>query len=117
MPTILLTGASGYIGSHTWLALNAAGYDVIGLDNFCNSSPRVLDRLATLLGRPTVFEQADVCDAAALDAVFSRHHINAVVHFTALKAVGESTTPEVAADHRNGGLVGHQPLWPDQADG
>ena len=106
MPTILLTGASGYIGSHTWLALNAAGYDVIGLDNFCNSSPRVLDRLATLLGRPTVFEQADVCDAAALDAVFSRHHIDAVVHFAALKAVGESTTQPLAYYGNNlGGLV------------
>lgn len=91
MATILLTGAAGYIGSHTWLALLAAGHQVVGVDNFVNSSPRVLDRLAELAGRPVQFEQADVCDAAALDAVFGRHRIDAVVHFAALKAVGEST--------------------------
>jgi UDP-glucose 4-epimerase len=91
MPTILLTGATGYIASHTWLALHGEGFDVVGLDNFCNSSPRVLERLRELSARPIVFEQADVCDGAALDAVFARHRIDAVVHFAALKAVGEST--------------------------
>jgi UDP-glucose 4-epimerase len=52
MTTILLTGATGYIGSHTWLALHAAGHDVVGLDDFRNSSPRVLDRLRELTGGP-----------------------------------------------------------------
>ena len=106
MPTILLTGATGYIASHTWLALQAEGFDVVGLDNFCNSSPRVLDRLRELGGRPVVFEQADVCDAAALGAVFTRHRIDAVVHFAALKAVGESTARPLEYYANNlGGLL------------
>ena len=90
MPRILLTGATGYIGSHTWLALQEAGFDVVGVDNFANSSPRVLERLAELAGRQPVFERVDVCDEAALHGVFERHAIDAVVHFAAHKAVGES---------------------------
>jgi UDP-glucose 4-epimerase len=91
MTTILLTGATGYIGSHTWLALQAAGFDVVGVDDFSNSSPRVVERLRELAPRPVVFERASVCDEAALTAVFQRHRIDAVVHFAAFKAVGEST--------------------------
>ena len=78
MPTILLTGATGYIASHTWLELLAAGYDVVGLDDFSNSSPEVLNRLEQLSGRPPEFERASVCDADALHAVFARHRIDAV---------------------------------------
>ena len=88
--TILLTGATGYIASHTWLALWQAGYDVVGLDNFANSSPEVLDRLRELGGRAPRFVQADVCDAAALDRTFDAERIDAVVHFAAYKAVGVS---------------------------
>ncbi|MCC7152827.1 MAG: UDP-glucose 4-epimerase GalE [Rubrivivax sp.] len=91
MSTILLTGAAGYIGSHTWLALHAAGFDVVGVDDFRNSSPRVLERLHELAPRKVIFEQADVCNPAALRALFARQRIDAVVHFAALKAVGEST--------------------------
>ena len=106
MATILLTGATGYIASHTWLALWQAGHEVVGVDNFCNSSPRVLERLARLGGRQPVFEQADVCDAAALRAVLSRHRVDAAVHFAALKAVGESATMPLAYYRNNlGGLV------------
>jgi UDP-glucose 4-epimerase len=90
-PTILLTGATGYIGSHTWLALQAAGFDVVGVDNFSNSSPQVLNRLERIGTTKPDFVQADVCDAGALDAVFAGRHIAAVVHFAAHKAVGEST--------------------------
>jgi UDP-glucose 4-epimerase len=89
-PTILLTGATGYIGSHTWLALADAGYAVLGVDDFSNSSPKVLDRLAQLLGSATLFERLDVCDAAAVASLFERHRIDAAVHFAAAKAVGES---------------------------
>jgi UDP-glucose 4-epimerase len=89
-PTILLTGATGYIGSHTWLALLAAGFDVVGIDNFDNSSPRVLPRLAALAGRTPTFVEADVRDDAALDRIFAHHPIDATIHFAALKAVGES---------------------------
>ena len=90
MPTILLTGATGYIASHTWLALLAAGYDVIGVDDFSNSSPAVLTRLAQLSGHAPRFERLDVCDTAAMHALFGSTHIDGVVHFAAAKAVGES---------------------------
>jgi UDP-glucose 4-epimerase len=104
--TILLTGATGYIASHTWLALRAAGFGVIGVDNFTNSSPRVLDRLAQLTGETPVFEQVNVCDAAALEGVFQRHRIDAAVHFAALKAVGESTQKPLGYYANNlGGLL------------
>ena len=91
MPKVLLTGAAGYIASHTWLALLAAGYDVVGVDDFSNSSPRVLDRLAELAGQRLDFEALDVCDGAALQRLFGRCRIDATVHFAARKAVGEST--------------------------
>jgi UDP-glucose 4-epimerase len=104
--TILLTGATGYIGSHTWLALLKAGFDVVGVDNLCNSSPVVLDRLQELAGKPPVFERADVTDAAAMKAVFERHPIQATVHFAALKAVGESTSKPLEYYANNlGGLL------------
>ena len=89
-PTILLTGATGYIASHTWLALQQAGFDVVGVDNFSNSSPRVLERLQRLSGRAPDFEPLDVTDAAALHALLQRRRIDGVVHFAAFKAVGES---------------------------
>ena len=103
-PLILLTGATGFIASHTWLALQAAGYRVLGIDNFSNSSPEVLTRLQTLGGVAPDFIQADVCDASAIDAVFSREPIAAVVHFAAFKAVGESAAKPLAyyANNLNG---------------
>ncbi len=90
MATVLLTGATGYIASHTWLALAAAGWQVVGVDDFSNSSPLVLKRLHTLSGALPIFEQADVCDGAALERIFTKHRPDAVVHFAAFKAVGES---------------------------
>src|SRR5215475_4650795 len=105
-PTILLTGATGYIASHTWLELQAAGYDVIGLDDFSNSSPEVLTRLAEISGREPEFVRASVCDAAAMDALFARRSIDAVVHFAAFKAVGESTQQPLRYYENNmGGLM------------
>jgi UDP-glucose 4-epimerase len=89
-PTVLLTGATGFIASHTWLALVAVGHRVVGVDNFVNSSPEVLNRLHRLLGTPPRFENVDVCDAAAMQRVFEAHRPDAVVHFAALKAVSES---------------------------
>ena len=105
-PNVLLTGATGYIASHTWLALRTAGFRVVGVDNFSNSSREVLNRLAMLAGETPVFEEVDVCDAAALDAVFTRHRIDAVVHFAAYKAVGESAQKPLAYYANNiGGLL------------
>ena len=104
--TVLLTGATGYIASHTWLALLAAGHRVVGIDNFSNSSPEVLNRLARLAGTTPRFERVDVCDAAALDALFTRERIDATVHFAARKAVGESTAKPLEYYRNNvGGLL------------
>jgi len=106
MPTVLLTGATGYIASHTWLSLLAAGYNTVGVDDFRNSSPQVLERLKALTDRTLQFEQADVCDAGAMNAVFERHRPDAVVHFAALKAVGESAAKPVEYYQNNlGGLL------------
>jgi UDP-glucose 4-epimerase len=105
-PTVLLTGATGYIASHTWLALQEAGFQVLGLDDFSNSSPEVLARLRRLGGRPTNFERVDVCDEAMLDQLFARHRIHAVVHFAAFKAVGESSAKPLEYYRNNvGGLL------------
>ena len=106
MPTILLTGATGYIGSHTWLALAAAGFEVLGVDDFSNSSPQVLERLHVLLGHVPQFERASVCDAAAMAALLRRHRIDAAVHFAASKSVGESVArPLVYYANNLGGLI------------
>lgn len=90
MSLILLTGGAGYIGSHTAVELFACGHEVLLVDNFCNSSPRVLERLAQIVGRPVACEHVDVRDATALAGVFARYPVDAVIHFAALKAVGES---------------------------
>ena len=106
MPTILLTGATGYIGSHTWLALAAAGFDVLGVDDFSNSSPQVLERLQALLGQAPRFERINVCDAAAMAALLRRQRIDAAVHFAASKSVGESVARPLAYYANNlGGLI------------
>jgi UDP-glucose 4-epimerase len=105
-PVVLLTGAAGYIGSHTWLCLAAAGFDVVGVDNFANSSPGVLERLSTLFGATPVFEQTDVCDAVAMRDIAQRHRVDAAIHFAALKAVGESVQRPLAYYRNNiGGLL------------
>ena len=105
-PRVLLTGAAGFIGSHTWLALLAAGFRVIGLDDFSNSAPEVLNRLKTLSGSAPEFIRADVRDAQALDAVFGAERIDAVIHFAAFKAVGESTSKPLSYYANNlGGLL------------
>ena len=87
---VLVTGGAGYIGSHTVVALLQAGQDVVVVDNFCNSHPVVLDRIAQIAGRAPIFHELDVRDGAALARVFSQHQIDSVIHFAGLKAVGES---------------------------
>ena len=87
---ILLTGGAGYIGSHACVALLDAGYEVVVLDNLCNSSPLALERVARIGGRAPTFVEGDVRDAARLDRVFADFPITAVMHFAGLKAVGES---------------------------
>ena len=87
---ILVTGGTGYIGSHTCVALAQAGHELLILDNLCNSRADVVDRLEKLCGKRPGFIEGDVRDAAALDRLFARYPITAVMHFAGLKAVGES---------------------------
>lgn len=87
---VLVCGGAGYIGSHTCVVLAERGHDVAIADNFCNSSPAVLDRLAQLTGRAPDARNVDVRDTAALAALFAGQRFDAVIHFAALKAVGES---------------------------
>lgn len=105
MPTVLLTGATGFIGSHTWLALQEAGFSVVGVDDFSNSSPEVLNRLRRLGNQEPVFEQLNVRDQHALDRVFRAHRIDAVVHFAAYKAVGESQSKPLSYYANNLGCL------------
>jgi UDP-glucose 4-epimerase len=87
---ILLTGASGYIGSHTWVELIQSGYKVIGIDNFCNSSNKVLERIEKIVDQKIHFYQGDIRDSLLLKKIFQSHQISGVIHFAALKAVGDS---------------------------
>lgn len=87
---ILVTGGTGFIGSHTCVALLDAGHDVIVLDNLCNSDASVIDRIRQICGREPVFIEGDIRDAKLLQKLFIEHSIDAVFHFAGLKAVGES---------------------------
>jgi len=89
--SLLITGGTGYIGSHTVVELLQTNQDVIIVDNLVNSSTKVLDRIEQISGKRPTFIKADVCDAEALNDIFSAHKITAVVHFAGLKAVGESS--------------------------
>lgn len=87
---LLVTGGAGYIGSHAVLTLLAAGFEVVVLDNLCNSSAESLARVARICGRAPTFVKGDIRDAHLLEALFTEHSITAVLHFAGLKAVGES---------------------------
>ena len=88
--TILITGGTGFIGSHAVVELVQAGFNVVVLDNLCNSDVGVIERLATICGHAPQFVQGDVRDSALLDKVFDLYPITAVMHFAGLKSVGES---------------------------
>ncbi len=90
---VLVTGGAGYIGSHTALALLRSGFEVISLDNYSNSSLIALERVQQLAGKSLTIVEADLCDHSALQLLFHENPgIEAVIHFAALKAVGESTS-------------------------
>jgi UDP-glucose 4-epimerase len=88
--TVLVTGGAGYIGSHACVALIEAGYEVVVLDNLCNSSAESLARVGQICGTAPVFVNGDIRDGDCLDRVFKAHTVLAVLHFAGLKAVGES---------------------------
>jgi len=87
---ILVTGGAGFIGTHTLVALIEAGYTPIVVDDFSNSCPEALQRVETITGKTIVHYELDICNAEKLSAVFLAHAIDAVIHFAAKKAVGES---------------------------
>lgn len=88
--SILITGGAGYIGSHTTVELLNAGFDVVLVDDFSNSSPAVLERLEKITGKKFPFHQGSILDTDFLDKVFTNEDIELVIHFAAFKAVGES---------------------------
>jgi UDP-glucose 4-epimerase len=87
---ILLTGGAGYIGSHAAVALSQAGHEVVLIDNFCNSKKNVLESLQNILGKKLQCIEGDIRNTQLLINVMLNHHIDAVIHFAGLKAVGES---------------------------
>ena len=89
--SVLVTGGAGYIGSHTVLALLERGDDVVVLDNLCNASEESLRRVARLADKSASFVEGDVRDRQCLQKLFAEHSVTEVIHFAALKAVGEST--------------------------
>ena len=101
MSTILVTGGAGYIGTHTVVELLAAGDRVIVLDNFVNSSPEALERVARITGRRVELHQVDLLDRPAVERVFAAAPIDAVIHFAGLKAVGESVSQPLRYYHNN----------------
>ena len=87
---VLVTGGAGYIGSHTLISLDEAGFDFVVYDNFCNSSLEALKRVENIIGKKIKFEKGDIRDSSSLDALFKKYPIKSVIHFAGLKAVGES---------------------------
>ena len=98
---ILVTGGAGYIGSHTCVELLNAGHDLVVVDNLVNSNAESLRRVQELTGRSLDFHRVDLLDRPALEAVFDQAPIDAVIHFAALKAVGESVRMPLAYYHNN----------------
>ncbi|MBM7063485.1 UDP-glucose 4-epimerase GalE [Neisseria elongata] len=93
--TILLTGGTGFIGSHTVISLIQSGFDVVILDNLSNSSVKILPRLQQITGKPVQFYQGDIRDREILRRIFAKHDIDSVIHFAGLKAVGESVAEPI----------------------
>ena len=98
---VLVTGGAGYIGSHTCVELLAAGYRVVAVDNLSNSSEESLDRVREITGKDLAFVKADILDGDAMEKVFASGRFGAVIHFAALKAVGESVAQPLRYYHNN----------------
>lgn len=99
--SILVTGGAGYIGSHTCLELLKAGYEVVVVDNLCNSSEEAVKRVEKIAGKPVKFYQADILDREALNKIFDNEEVDSVIHFAGLKAVGESVAKPLEYYHNN----------------
>ncbi len=98
---ILVTGGAGFIGSHTVVELQNAGYEVVVCDNLCNSSRKSLERVEQITGKPVKFYESDILDKAAMEQIFTENQIDSVIHFAGLKAVGESVAKPWEYYHNN----------------
>ena len=98
---ILVTGGAGFIGSHTCVELLNAGYEVVILDNFCNSKPEAVKRIEKITGKSVKLYEEDLLDKDAVEKVFDENKIDAVIHFAGLKAVGESVSIPLTYYHNN----------------
>ena len=99
--SILVTGGAGFIGSHTVVELLEAGEEIIIVDNFCNSSPEVLNKIKQITNKDFKFYEVDLLDEESLEKVFKENNIESVIHFAALKAVGESVAKPLEYYHNN----------------
>ncbi len=98
---VLVTGGAGYIGSHTCVELLENGHEVVIVDNLYNSSEVAVTRVEEITGKKAAFYKTDLLDKEALDSVFETEHVDAVIHFAGLKAVGESVTKPIEYYHNN----------------
>ncbi len=98
---LLATGGPGFIGSHTVVELQNAGYEVVVCDNLCNSSRKSLERVEQITGQKVKFYEADILDKAAMEQIFTENKIDSVIHFAGLKAVGESVAKPWEYYHNN----------------
>ena len=98
---ILVTGGAGFIGSHTVVELQNAGYEVVVVDNLSNSSEKSLKRVEEITGKPVKFYKADILDKPALEEIFQKESIDSCIHFAGLKAVGESVQKPWEYYHNN----------------
>lgn len=99
--SILVTGGAGFIGSHTAVELLEDGEDIIIIDNFCNSSPDVLNKIKQITGKEFKFYEVDLLDEEKLEKVFKENNVESVIHFAGLKAVGESVEKPITYYHNN----------------
>ena len=101
MKRILVTGGLGYIGSHTVVVLQEAGFDVVIIDDLSNASISVLDNISTITGKKPSFYEIDLKDKSKVDAFFETEKIDGIIHFAAFKAVGESVEKPLAYYRNN----------------
>ncbi|MEG2758430.1 MAG: UDP-glucose 4-epimerase GalE [Rikenellaceae bacterium] len=101
MSTVLVAGGAGYIGSHTTVELINAGYEVVIVDNLNNSQISMVKAIETIVGKKVPFEQIDCCDKNGMTAIFEKYPIDAIIHFAAHKAVGESVSKPLEYYHNN----------------
>ena len=99
--SILVTGGAGYIGSHTCVELLSSGYEVVVVDNLCNSSEESIHRVEEITGKKVTFYEADLLDRKSLEMIFEKENIDSVIHFAGLKAVGESVAKPLEYYYNN----------------